>query len=111
MSFIQKGKKMFNFDFDQPPIPAMSATNLNNPVDPASQLIPSVPAIAAEQQANGFPSQSFMELAETMSQPVPDASHGTDRGTEVPEGKPFTTEVHQGMPYAEEKRKEYTPVA
>jgi hypothetical protein len=52
-----------------------------------------------------------MELAETMSQPIPDVSHGTDRGTEVPEGKPFTTEVHQGMPYAEEKRKEYTPVA
>jgi hypothetical protein len=64
---------MFNFNFDQEPIPAMSPASLSNPPNPATQLIASVPAILAEQQANGFPSQSFMELAEEMSRPIPDA--------------------------------------
>jgi hypothetical protein len=62
---------MFNFNYDLPAIPNMTSASLNNPV---SQLIPSAPAIEAAKADNGFPSQSFVELAEQMSQPIPDAS-------------------------------------
>lgn len=51
---------------------ALSAANLSNPPSPANQLIESAPAIAAQQQASGFPSQSYEQVAEMLTAPIPD---------------------------------------